>query len=289
MSGRIDVQPTEATLGAYVRGINLGDLDDAAFAEVEATWHKHAVLVFPDQHLSDDAHIDFSRRFGSLEKLINFDPRVHRPEFAMISNLRADGTLDVPDDDHDHYLKGNTFWHTDSSFKRIPAMASLLRAEEVPSWGGETEFADMRAAYDALDGDMKEWLDDKIAVHSFIYSQGLVGLGLLSDDEKDALPPVEHPVIRTHSATGRKSLYVGRHASHIAGEDVEESRALLQSLCEKACQPPRVFSHRWQPGDLVIWDNRCALHRGRPWPPDQRRVMCRTTVAGTETDNEWAL
>ena len=256
MPGRIDVQPTEATLGATVRGVDLSALDDATFAEVEAIWHEYAVLVFPEQHLSEAQHIAFSRRFGPLEKLTNHDPRQPAPEIAMISNLRADGTLDVPNNDHDLYLKGNTFWHTDSSFKRIPAMASLLRAEAVPTYGGETEFADMRAAYDALDDDMKDRLDDRLAVHSYVYSQGLLGLGQLSQAELDALPPVEHPVIRTHPATGRKNLYVGRHASHILGEDGEESRALLRSLCADACQPPRVFSHPWQAGDLVIWDNR---------------------------------
>ena len=148
----------------------------------------------------------------------------------------------------------------------------------------------MRAAYDALYDDLKAWLEDKTAIHDYRYSQGLVGgMDVLTDEDWEALPPVEHPVVRTHPATGRKNLYIGRHASRIVGEDLEESRALLKQLCEDACQPPRIFTHRWEVGDLVIWDNRCALHRGHGWPADQARVMHRTTIAAADAVNEWRL
>ena len=159
----------------------------------------------------------------------------------------------------------------------------------MPETGGETAFADMRAAYDALEPAMQEWLADKIAVHSYAYSQGKVG-GTRRDqrDEWEALPPVEQPVIRTHPATGRRNLYIGRHASHIVGEDERESRRLLERLCEDACRPPRVLVHRWAVGDLVMWDNRCVLHRGLGYPADQPRRMVRTTIAGDSNDaNEW--
>ena len=203
--------------------------------------------------------------------------------------MKKDGSLWEARSDTGLMLKGNNYWHTDSSYKRIPAKASLLAAKVVPKTGGETAFADMRAAYDALDPAMQAWLADKIAVHSYAYSQGKVGgMGAITQDEWDALPPVEQPVIRTHPATGRRNLYIGRHASHIVGEDPGESRQLLERLCVEACQAPRIHIHKWAVGDLVMWDNRCVLHRGLGHPPDQPRHMVRTTVAGDSDEaNEW--
>ena len=211
------------------------------------------------------------------------------PAIIHLSNVKKDGTLWEADSDTGRLLKGNNYWHTDSSYKRIPAKASLLRAKIVPKTGGETAFADMRAAYDALDSAMQDWLADKVAMHSYAYSQGKVGgMGGITQDEWDALPPVEQPVIRTHPATGRRNLYIGRHASQIVGEDPDESRRLLEELCIEACRPPRIHIHKWQVGDLVIWDNRCVLHRGLGHPPDQPRRMVRTTVAGDSAEaNEW--
>ncbi|MDE0944316.1 MAG: TauD/TfdA family dioxygenase [Alphaproteobacteria bacterium] len=286
----MDIIPCEATLGATITGIDLStNLDDETFCAIEAAWHQYGVLIFPEQNLSDDQHIAFSRRFGELERMItkNF---TDREEFAWLSNVKEDGTLWPHKSEHGLYLEGNRGWHTDSSFKPVPAMASLLAAHQVPDTGGGTEFADMRSAYDALAGEMQDYLEDKIAVHSYLYSQGLVGgLSVLDEAEQDALPPVEHAVVRTHPRTGRKSLYLGRHASHIKGEDKLESRALLQKLCDDACQAPWTITHIWGAGDLVIWDNRCMLHRGQTWPGDQARVMARTTIAGETTNNEWTL
>lgn len=289
MPQALAIEPTEdATLGAVVTGVRLNDLDDATFAKIEDAWHSHGVLVFPEQALTDDEQIEFSRRFGSLEKLIT--EKAANPDIAPLSNVRPDGSLIEPGGSYALFLLGNTFWHTDSSFKRVPSKASLLSARTVPSDGGETEWADMRAAYDALDDATRADLEDAVGVHSYRYSQGLVGgVDVLSEEEWKALPPVEHPVIRTHPATGRKNLYIGRHASHIAERDVEESRALLNRLVEDAAQPPRVFRHCWSEGDIVIWDNRCVLHRGMTWPDDQARTMARTTVAGDDASNEWSL
>jgi alpha-ketoglutarate-dependent 2,4-dichlorophenoxyacetate dioxygenase len=290
MASSVRVEPLEATLGATVHGVDLkAPLRGEAFEDIHAAWLEHAVLVFPGQFLDDESHKEFSRRFGRLERTFNL--RGEGTEvFARLSNVREDGTLVKPDGSHALFLKGNSYWHTDSSFKRVPAKASLLSARQAPSEGGETEFADMRTAWDRLEPEMQARLEGKAAVHSYHYSQGKVGgLDVLRDDELDALPPVEHPVVRTHPETGRKNLYIGRHASHIVGEDVEGSRELLETLCEEACRPPRVFAHRWAAGDLVMWDNRCVLHRGRPYPPDQPREMSRTTVAGEAADNEWAV
>jgi alpha-ketoglutarate-dependent 2,4-dichlorophenoxyacetate dioxygenase len=286
----MDITPFDATLGATVTGVDLSrDLDDVTFAGIENAWYERGVLVFPEQNLDDEQQIAFSRRFGQLERLITTDIE-SIPEIALLSNVRADGSLWEHKSEMGLFLEGNRGWHTDSSFKRVPAMASLLSGRRVPDSGGGTEFADMRAAWDDLNLATQDWLEDKIAVHSYIYSQGLVGgLSVLSEEEQEALPPVEHPLVRSHPKTGRRNLYMGRHASHILGEDVEESRALLQRLADDACQPPRVICHMWQEGDIVIWDNRCMLHRGQTWPGDQARVMARTTIAGETIDNEWSL
>ncbi len=284
-----EITPAEATLGATVRGVRLNVLDDESFAAIEAAWHAHAVLVFPGQHLSEEEQVAFSRRFGPLERSLTKTHTQGDPAIIHLSNVRKDGTLWGADSDTGRLLKGNNFWHTDSSYKRIPAKASLLSARIVPQTGGETAFADMRAAYDALEPAMQDWLADKTAVHSYAYSQGKVGgMGGITEDEWDALPPVEQPLIRIHPATGRRNLYIGRHASHIVGEDPGESRKLLEGLCIEACRAPRIHIHRWEVGDLVIWDNRCVLHRGLGHPPDQPRRMVRTTVAGDSGDaNEW--
>lgn len=285
----LEITPAEATLGATVRGVLLNALDDESFAAIEAAWHAHAVLVFPGQHLSEEEQVAFSRRFGPLERSLTKTHTQGDPAIIHLSNVRKDGTLWGADSDTGRLLKGNNFWHTDSSYKRIPAKASLLSARIVPKTGGETAFADTRAAYDALEPAMQDWLADRTAVHSYAYSQGKVGgLGGITEDEWDALPPVEQPLIRTHPATGRRNLYIGRHASHIVGEDPGESRKLLEGLCIEACRAPRIHIHRWEVGDLVIWDNRCVLHRGLGHPPDQPRRMVRTTVAGDSGDaNEW--
>jgi len=286
--GAIDVEPSGTTLAARVTGVDLRlPLADSDWSVIEAAFHAHAVLIFPEQHLDDAQQIAFSERFGPLERLIS--ERLGRPEIAAISNL--DRKCSVVPEGHklDLLLKGNTFWHTDSSFKRVPAKASLLSARALPSAGGETEFADMRAAYEALDGAARTRLEGLAAIHDYHYSQGLIGgLDVLSGEEWAALPAVPHPVVRIHPATRRASLYIGRHAKEVVGMGESEGRALLEELLTFACRPPRVYLHCWEVGDLVLWDNRCVLHRGHEWDRREPRVMHRTTVAG-EGDNEWAI
>ena len=281
------IAPSVATLGATVTEVRLAALSDDQWQGIENAFHRYAVLVFPKANLTEDEHIAFSRRFGPLERTLS--KRTQRQEISLLSNVAGDGRIAKPDDALGLFLKGNRYWHTDSSFKKVAAKASLLRALEVPDSGGDTEWADMRAAWDALDRTTQARLEGLVAVHSYAYSQGKVGgIALLTQAERDALPPVRHPLVRTHPATPRRSLYVGRHASHVVGMEEEEGRALLAKLTEDACQPPRIFRHRWQPGDLVAWDNRCVLHRGHPWPLEMPRVMRRTTVAG-DGDNAWAI
>jgi len=284
----MEIVPSEATLGASIYGVNLHQLDDRTGKRIIEAWHEYGVLAFPEQHLDDEAHIAFSRRFGHLERLLTTAIEGTKPEIFRVANVRPDGTRDSAGGLYDALNRGNRQWHSDSSYKRITSKASALRAHTLPSSGGETQFADMRAAYDALDTARKDWLADKLVVHDFAYSHGK-SADLMTAAERAALPPVAHPVVRIHEETDRKSLFVGRHASHIVGEDVERSRSLLRELTAGACQPPRIFTHRWQVGDLVIWDNRCVLHRGRPWPPDEPRILFRTTVACDDPDNEWRL
>ena len=282
------IEPTSATLGAYITGIDLARLDDGAFRSVRDAWHEYAVLIFPGQYLSDDEHVAFALRFGRLEHGLKRSSRRGGP--GRFSNVLADGTLADPDSLQVRFQAGNMQWHSDSSYKRIGAKASILAAHRVPGEGGETEWADMRAACEALEPATRDWLSHRAAVHSYLFSHTWHGgQELLNARELDALPPVEHALIKTHPATGRRSLFVGRHASHIVGEDIDDGRRLLRELTTSACQPPRTHRHRWQPGDIVIWDNRCVLHRGRPWPLDQARVMARSTVAGDDPDNEWAI
>lgn len=283
----LKIAPSTATLGATVTGVGLNALSDREWRAIEDAFHEHAVLIFPRANLTEEEHIAFSRRFGPLERTLS--KRTERQEISLLSNVGPDGDVAKPDDKLGLFLKGNRYWHTDSSFKKVSAKVSLLRALEVPATGGDTEWADMRAAWDALDPATQACVDGLTAVHSYAYSQGQVGgTTLLTRREWVDLPPVEHPVVRTHPATGRRSLYVGRHASHIVGMDEAEGRALLRQLTDDACRTPRIFRHHWHGGDIVAWDNRCVLHRGHPWPFDQRRVMRRTTVAG-DGDNPWVI
>ena len=286
----LEIVPTGATLGAVATGGDLARLDAETFAAIERAWDEHAVLVFPDQHLSEAEQAGFSRRLGPLERSLAENTVGADPEIIVLSNMRDDGTLWPARSARGLFLEDNNYWHTDSSYKRVPSKGSALAARVVPETGGETAFADMRAAWDALEPEMQRYLENKSAVHSYAYSQGKVGgTETLSEAEWDALPPVEHPILRRHPGTGRPALYIGRHASHIAGEDEGESRALLERLCADACRPPRIFVHTWKVGDLVLWDNRCVLHRGLGHPADQPRCMTRTTLAGDGASNEWQL
>lgn len=281
----MQVIPTEATLGATVDDVMVNDLTDAAFGQIYQAWLDHAVLLFRSQSLTDEEHLEFTHRFGRLE--MSF-ARSQASVVGRLSNVDVDGSVAKPDSLRATFLRGNNDWHSDSSYKRIGAKASLLAAHVVPSTGGETEWADMRAAYDALDQATREELEQKIAVHSYRFSHEPFGGLEIAGDDIVYLPDVQHPVLRTHPETGRRILFVGRHASHIIGADTDSSRALLRDLTAHACQQPRLWKHRWEPGDLVIWDNRAVLHRGHPWPDDEPRTMVRTTVAGDDPDNEWA-
>lgn len=282
----ISVRRLGRSFFAEVTGLDLrARAPDADFQDLVAALHVHAVLVLPGQDIDDDAQIAFSERFGPLEVSIRKDrPRAaKRPEISDISNVDEHGRLYAEGDERRAYNVGNQLWHTDSSFKPVPAMASLLSGRDVPppGSGGETEFADLAAAWDALPEARQRELDGLVAEHSIVYSRKLTGYGQFTAAELEMLKPVQQAVVRTHPATGRRNLYLGSHASHILGWPEEEGRTLLQELVAFATRPEFIHAHAWRPKDLVIWDNRRVLHRGRPWRDlEHRRVMRRTTVAG---------
>ena len=268
--------------GAEVSGVDIAEgVSNADFAEIARLFNDYSVLVLPGQYIDDAQQIAFSRRFGPLEGTVRSNVCAGS-EIAVISNVDPETDEILPVEDwRNVYNSGNEMWHTDSSFKRVPATASLLSGREVPPEEGETEFATGRAAWDGLEDALKEELEGLVAIHDFAYSRGLIRSDLVDEAQRRETPPVPQAVVRRNPANGRRNLYAGAHASHIRGSDVEESRAFLRSLTDRIVQERYTYTHRWRRGDLVMWDNRCCLHRGRPWNKGKhRRIMHRTTVAG---------
>jgi alpha-ketoglutarate-dependent 2,4-dichlorophenoxyacetate dioxygenase len=284
----IELIPLHPTLGAELRGVDLTrPVMPEVFAEIDAAFNRHGILVFPGQLVTDEEQLAFSQLFGSLEVNPNYAGAKMRlrPDVADISNLDSEGRVLAREDRRNLFNIGNQLWHTDSSFKHIPAKCSLLSARELPATGpmggGETEFADLRAAWDALPEARKRRLDGLVVEHSIFRSRSQIGFADFNDEIFKELPPVPQALVRHHRHSGRASLYLASHASHIIGWPVEEGRALIEELIAFATEPQFVYQHRWTVGDLVIWDNRCTMHRGRPYDDTQRRVLHRTTVSDT--------
>jgi alpha-ketoglutarate-dependent 2,4-dichlorophenoxyacetate dioxygenase len=257
-------------------------------AAIHAGMDEHAVLVFHGQPLDDAQQLAFSRSLGELEHAIGTSlraPDEYRlpTTFADVSNLDKNNQVFARDDRRRLFAIGNRLWHSDSSFKPVPAKYSLLHARAIPGKGGNTEFADMRAAYDALDAETKAEIEDLVCEHSQIYSRLQLGFTDFTDDERERFKPVRQRLVRTHPSTGRKSLYLASHAGAIVGWPRPEAMALLKDLIEHATQRQFVYAHRWTVGDLVMWDNRRTMHRARPFPVHEPRDMRRTTLVGTPT------
>ena len=283
---KIELTPLHPTLGASVRGVDLTrPVLPEAFAEIDAAFSRYGILVFPEQAVTDEQQLVFSRLFGPLEVNPNYAGAKMRlrADVADISNLDAEGRVLARDDRRNLFNLGNQLWHTDSSFKRVPAKCSLLSARELPApgpmGGGETEFADLRAAWDALPKARQRQLDGLVVEHSIFRSRSQIGFADFNDEIFKQLPPVPQTLVRHHRYSGRTSLYLASHASHIIGWPVEEGRALIEELIAFATRPQFVYRHHWTLGDLVMWDNRCTMHRGRPYDDTQRRVLHRTTVS----------
>jgi len=268
---------------AEIGGVGTGEpMDDATFAEIRAALDEYSVLVFHDQSLDDERQVAFSKRFGPLEIAGKANPGVGSA-FARQSNLDIETGAVIPAEDRRMiYQKGNYLWHTDSSFKAVPSLCSLLAARVVPPVGGNTEFATMTAAYDALPDDIKQKLEGLVAEHSLIYSRGTVTpTGALTAEMKAELPGAWQTMTRENPVSHRKAIYAGAHCSHIIGWPREESRKFIAWLNEFATQPQFCYSHAWREGDLVVWDNRAVLHRATAYDTQgHKRLMQRTTVSG---------
>ena len=270
-----------------VSGIDIAKpLSAEEVAAIEAGMDRYAVLVFHDQKITDEQQMAFSRNFGALEDARGgtvAKPEDKRLQTGMndVSNLGRDGQPLARDSRVRLFNIGNMLWHSDSSFRAIPAKYSLLSARVVNPVGGNTEFADMRAAYDTLDAATKAQIEDLVCEHSLMYSRGSLGMLDYSEEELAMFRPVRQRLVRTHPVTGRKSLYLSSHAGAIIGMPTPEARILLKDLTEHATQPKFVYAHQWRVWDLVMWDNRQMMHRVRRYDEAQPRDMRRTTVAGT--------
>ena len=268
-----------------VTGIDLRQpLDAASLAAIEAGMDRYAVLHFPGQDISDGQQLAFGRCFGELELATGdiaqgAERRLAEPHLNDISNLGKHGEVLARDDRRRLFGLGNMLWHSDSSFKATPAKYSILSARVLTSRGGNTEFADMRAAWDTLDAATRTEIRDLVAEHSQLYSRGSLGFEDWTEAERERWRPVPQRLVRRHPVTGRLALYLASHAGAIRGMPVPEARMLLRDLTEHATQRERVHVHRWSPHDLVMWDNRVTMHRARAYPASEVRELRRTTVA----------
>ena len=281
----ITVLPITPDFAAEVGDVSLArPLSSDDLAAIRAAFTRYAVLVFPDQDLGDESQLAFARHFGPLETTVfkarkNHKLRLHE-NLADVGNLDAENRILKAENRQRLYNLGNQLWHTDSSFKRVPAYCSMLHARSIPPVGGQTEFADARAAYDALPESTRRRLDGLVAEHSIMTSRAKLGFKDFDAGEREAFRPVPQVLARRLPDSGRMSLYVASHAGAIRGMDDGEARALIDELVAHITQRRFVYSHRWRVRDLVMWDNRCTMHRGRPFD-DQRyaRDMRRATVS----------
>lgn len=269
----MQITPLPGSFGATVTDVRLGALEASAFESLYAAWLHYGLLYVPGQFLSPDEQIAVAGRFGPLEF-----------KRIPISNVRDNGQLRPPDDDWMRVLQGNQDWHIDSTYVPVQSKGALLSAQVTPPKGGETEWADMAAAYDALPPDLQARIEALSAFHSIKRSQAQIGHDYRSGQEHGGYGAEDHPplrpLVKTHPETGRKSLVIGRHAFGIPGLSDAESEALLDDLLERACQPPRLWKLAWRPGDVVVWDNRRTMHRGHPWDLSRPRVLFHTRIAG---------
>jgi alpha-ketoglutarate-dependent 2,4-dichlorophenoxyacetate dioxygenase len=254
------------------------------FAEIEAAFNENAVLVFRNQPVTDEQQVAFSALFGPVFKVTNYhrenEKRRLREEMSDISNIDHEGKLLAANDERRLHNRANQLWHTDNSFKHVPARASLLSARVIPPGEGDTEFADMRAAYDALPDARKKEIEDLVVEHSIFHSRARMGIDVYTSGARTELPPVQQVLVRRHPGSGRKALYIASHASHVVGWPIEKGKKLINDLLDFATQPQFVYRHKWTEGDLIIWDNRCTMHRATPYDEMAvKRILHRTTVS----------
>jgi alpha-ketoglutarate-dependent 2,4-dichlorophenoxyacetate dioxygenase len=281
----MEIVPLGPGFGAELRGVTLADIasDDVAYGAARAAFEEHSVLVLRDQDVTDDIQLAFSRRFGPPE-VTKVGSQGEGTHFVILSTIGLDGEV-VP---ADHRLamrnKANQLWHTDASFKRVPALTSILSARVIPAHGGETEFVSTRLAFERLDRSLRERLENSFAWHDYAHSRAQIAPDLASPEERAALPAQCWRMVWKNPLNGRGALYLASHAYGVEGMEAAAGRKLIEDLMAAATAPGLSYLHQWHHGDVVIWDNRATMHRGRPWPAKLPRLMIRTTVSATEAD-----
>jgi alpha-ketoglutarate-dependent 2,4-dichlorophenoxyacetate dioxygenase len=281
----MDVVPLGPGFAAELRGVTLKDVasDDAAYATVRAAFEEHSVLVFRGQTVTDEIQLAFSRRFGPPE-VTKVGSQGTGSHFVILSTIGPDGKV-VP---ADHRLslraKANQLWHTDSSFKPVPALASVLSARIIPARGGETEYVSTRLAFARLDAALRDKLQNSFAWHDYAHSRKQIAPDLASPEERAALPPQCWRMAWTNPANGRGATYLASHAYAVEGMEAAAEKKLIDELMQAATQAGTSYLHQWRGGDVVMWDNRATMHRGRPWPAHEPRLMVRTTISATAAD-----
>jgi alpha-ketoglutarate-dependent 2,4-dichlorophenoxyacetate dioxygenase len=281
----MELKPLGPGFVAKVHGVGLADVvqNAEAYAAVRMAFEEHSVLLFRGQAITDALQIAFSQRFGPLE-IAKAASRGEGTPFSILTNVEPDGSLVAPDHKEALRARANQLWHTDSSFKVNPALASVLSARVIAAEGGETEFASQRLAWARLPAAMQAQLTDVCAWHDYAHSRGKIAPHLASEREKSTMPPVCWRMHWRNPANGRDSLYIASHTCGIVGMPQDEALSLIDELIAFATVPEHTYTHRWQAGDVIMWDNRATLHRGRPWPGNQPRHMVRTTITATGSD-----
>jgi alpha-ketoglutarate-dependent 2,4-dichlorophenoxyacetate dioxygenase len=281
----MQVVPLGPGFAAEFRGMSLADVaaDDAAYAAARAALEEHSVLVFRGQEITDDGQLAFTRRFGPPEvtKVGSLGTGTH---FITLTTIGPDGKVVPPDHRYALRNKANQLWHTDSSFKRTPALASILSGRIIPKEGGDTEFASTRLAFERLDPARQQQCESSFVWHDYGHSRAQIAPGLASPDERAALPPVCWRMVWRNPVNGRGALFLASHAYAVEGMEPAAGKALIDELMAAATAPGTSYVHQWKSGDVVMWDNRATMHRGRPWPAHEARLMVRTTVSATAAD-----
>jgi len=281
----MDVIPLGPGFAAELRGVKIAEIasDGAAYSAVRGAFEEHSVLVFRDQGVDDESQLTFSRCFGPPE-VTKVGSQGTGTHFVILSTIGEDGKV-VP---ADHRLarrnRANQLWHTDSSFKKVPALTSVLSARTIPARGGETEFVSTRVAFERLEAGLRQKLENSFAWHDYAHSRGQIAPDLASPEERAALPPQCWRMVWKNPVNERSALYLASHAYAIEGMELTAGKKLLDELTEAATVPGKSYVHSWRSGDVVMWDNRATMHRGRPWPAHEARLMVRTTVSATALD-----
>jgi alpha-ketoglutarate-dependent 2,4-dichlorophenoxyacetate dioxygenase len=281
----MDIVPLGPGFAAELRGVTLADIasDDAAYETARNAFEEHSVLVFRGQEVTDELQLAFSRRFGPPE-VTKVGSQGTGSHFVILSTIGPDGKVVPPDHRLSLRSKANQLWHTDSSFKRVPALTSILSARIIPARGGETEYVSTRLAYERLDAGLRNKLEHSFAWHDYAHSRSQIADSLATPEERAALPPQCWRMVWKNPSNGRGAIYLASHAYAVEGIEPAAGKKLIDELMEFATAPGTSHLHQWRKGDVVMWDNRATMHRGRPWPAHEARLMVRTTISATTAD-----